>query len=446
MRGSTLLTAVMLAGATIVAPAAPLHAQGTPASAENPNPMDSIAKLPGYRGAPDTTRYLAPARIARLVRSPALRHEWMSYIARSRAQHARDSSAMAAERKPTGQREMRRAPYAHGFEVTATMTPAWLASDSGRRLAEVLLSYQAPNGGWSKHVDYTREPRAPGVSWFGESTKWQWISTIDNGSTTAQLRFLALANAAKPDARYRAAFVRGVEYLLAAQAPNGCWPQVWPLEGSYHDAITYNDDATVNAAALLRDVGDDSVGFAPAALRARARAAIPRVVECMLKTQVLVNGTPTIWGQQHDPLAFTPVPARSYEMASIASRESAGVASFLMALPAPDARVVAAVHHAVEWFKGNEIFGVAYVPYMRRDSTGAGPVWARMSEIGTNKPVFSNREGIRLYDYEQLTDRRQGYQWYSYEPAAVLKAYDEWAAKHPRATTANPRKQSARSR
>jgi len=152
----------------------------------------------------------------------------------------------------------------------------------------------------------------------------------------------------------------------------------------------------------------------------------------MVKTQVIVNGMPTIWGQQHDPLTYAPVSARSYEMVSLASRESAAVMSFLMSLPSPDARAIAAVHHAADWFRAHEIFGYSYVPYARRDSAGAGPLWARMSEIGTNRPIFSNREGIRLYDYEQLTDRKQGYAWYSSEPEAALKMYDDWAVKHPR--------------
>ena len=449
MTRSALLRAALLAGATMVAPAGVLRAQGGvthPAGGENPNPMDSIARLPGYRGAPDTTHYLAAERIARLVRDARRRGEWTAYLARSRRQHARDSLAMAAELRSIGATEMRRAPYAHGFEITAAMTPAWLASDSGRQLAEVVLSYQAPNGGWSKHVDFTRGPRQPGESWFGESTRWQWISTIDNGATTSQMRVLAMADAARPDARDRDGFLRGLRYLLAAQAPNGCWPQVWPLEGSYHDAITFNDDATVNAATLLREVGEGAFHFVPAPMRTAARAAIPHVVDCVLKTQVVVDGTPTIWGQQHDPLTFAPVTARSYEMASLASRESAGIVSFLMALPAPDAKAVAAVHHAADWFRSHEIFGYVYAPYARRDSAGAGPLWARMSEIGTNRPIFSNREGVRLYDYEQLTDRKQGYQWYSYEPALVLKRYDSWATQHPRAVADSGRRHPANDR
>ena len=73
------------------------------------------------------------------------------------------------------------------------------------------------------------------------------IATLDNNSTTSELRFLALAGDVAPDPRYRAAFLRGLEYLHAAQFPNGCWPQVYPLQGGYHDAATFNDDASVNA-------------------------------------------------------------------------------------------------------------------------------------------------------------------------------------------------------
>ena len=57
---------------------------------------------------------------------------------------------------------------------------------------------------------------------------------------------MAAAHSATDDARYSAAFLRGLNYLLDAQYPNGCYPQVYPLQGGYHDAATFNDDATVN--------------------------------------------------------------------------------------------------------------------------------------------------------------------------------------------------------
>jgi hypothetical protein len=48
--------------------------------------------------------------------------------------------------------------------------------------------------------------------------------------------------------------------------------------------------------------------------------------------------------------------------------------------------------------------------------------------------MFSNRDGVKLFDWNQLTDRRQGYAWYGREPAWILNRYDRWARVHPRTT------------
>jgi len=69
---------------------------------------------------------------------------------------------------------------------------------------------------------------------------WNYVGTLDNDATTTELQFLAkVIGRGERHGRYRASFLRGVEYLFAAQLPNGGWPQVWPLEGGYHDAITF---------------------------------------------------------------------------------------------------------------------------------------------------------------------------------------------------------------
>ena len=286
-------------------------------------------------------------------------------------------------------------------------------------------------------MDFSKGPRQPGQSYTGEGTRWSWIATFDNNATTAQLRFLARADSVQPDERYRAAYLRGLGFILEAQFPNGCWPQVYPLQGSYHDAATFNDDAMVNVLFLLRDVAAGQVPSVPPDKRRMAAESVTRGVECILASQVLANDTLTIWAQQHDPLTLVPVKARSYEPAALASKESASVVDFLVSLPDPDVRVVAAVHAAADWFMANRIYGVSY----HADSglvarEGAGPIWARMAEIGTNRPVFSNRDGVVLYDWNELTDRRTGYGWYNIDPASTLRRYEKWARNHPRAGVA----------
>jgi PelA/Pel-15E family pectate lyase len=345
----------------------------------------------------------------------------------SRANAQRDRAAMDAELRAAGRQTWTPAPDGRGFAVTDEMTEAWFRGDSARRLADVLVSYQTPTGGWSKRIEFTR-PRQPGESYSAEE-RWTWIGTLDNGSTTEQLRFLAGAIAAHGDPAHRASFLRGMEYLLAAQQPTGCWPQVYPLMGSYHDAATFNDDATVHALQVLRDAADGDFAWVQDELRARTSAAVQRGIGCILGTQVVVDGRRTVWGAQHDPIGFAPVRARAYEHASLSGRESAAILNFLMEIRDPSPAVVAAIQAAAAWFRQAAITGYHYVP--RGDITpreGAGPLWARFYEIGTNRPIFSDRDGQVRYNLSEIgEERRTGYLWYTDEPATTLRRYERWA-------------------
>src|SRR5205823_4269936 len=135
-------------------------------------------------------------------------------------------------------------------------------------------------GGWSKNLDMTQHTRAAGEQFAGSNLSlhlaesdydlprdldWNYVGTFDNDATTTELRYLAKviscigATASKP---YRAAFRRGMDYIFASQFPNGGWPQVWPLQGGYHDAITFNDDAIVNVLEFLTDISEGKAEFA----------------------------------------------------------------------------------------------------------------------------------------------------------------------------------------
>ncbi len=393
--------------------------------------MDSIAKLPGNQAERDVQARLSPARLGALP--AAVRATWEAYLARSRRALARDTALMNAELRGAARTTMVRAPFVRqSFTVDSSMTDAWLRGTEARRIAEVMLSYQTPSGGWSKHVDLRQASRAPGQSFFSENEQWQYIATIDNGSTTSQMAFLERLDAAQPNARYRDAFGRGVSYLLDAQYPNGCWPQVYPLQGGYHDNATFNDDAIVNAATALRQVGAGRPAFVPGALRRRAAAAAEHAVDCLLAAQVRVKGTLTIWPQQADPLTLEPADARSYEHRSLTGKESVPVLLFFMEVPSPSARVVRAVHAASDYLERTKIMGVSYDNQVAMARPGAGPLWARMTEVGTDRPIFSNRDGIVLYDWAKLTDRREGYGWYTDLPVVFRAAYPAWARRHPR--------------
>ncbi len=393
------------------------------------------ARSPGPSAEPPrvNTGLLDRDRIRSVAREPG---RWLDYLEASRRQRAADSAFMVSELATAGLSTMTQGPYARSFEITSSMTPAWFATDSAGVIADNILSFQAPNGGWSKHVSYTTGPRKPGQSWFGESSAWNWISTFDNSTTTEQLQFLALRDSVRPDKRYQDAYIRGLRFIRAAQFPNGCWPQVWPLDGGYHDAATFNDDATTNVLTILERAASGRPAFLPSVERELAGASMRRGIECVLDAQLRVNGTLTAWGQQHDPLTLAPTSARSYELVSLTAQESANLMRFLIRQPSPSPRLAEAIHAAAAWLESATLRGYTYdFQTGRAEVPGAGPIWARMYEIGTNRPIFSDRNGVKLYDWNELKDRRTGYAWYTYAPVLALRQYERWARRNPRSTS-----------
>jgi PelA/Pel-15E family pectate lyase len=397
---------------------------------------------------------LSPQRIAVL---PAKQQSaWKDYLKRSVAQRRADQVALQKEMGRRGLTNSIAAPSAKGTRSTPLQRDAaWYASDEAKHIANIVVSFQTPSGGWSKNIDLSKHEREVGEEFAPENSshylgagdfetlgdqRWSYVGTIDNSGTTTPLRFLAKVIAANKSNRpYKKSFERGVAYLLAAQNPNGGWPQVWPLQGGYHDAITYNDSAMLNAMRLLQDIaaGQGEFAFTSKSMRRRANASIARGMNCLLATQIIKDGQRTVWCQQHDALTLQPTSARNYEMPSLCSSESAGILSFLMAQPKPDSNIVAAVRGAAAWLEKTQIRGMAY----RRvgdegrklvASPGSGAIWARYYEIGTNKPIFGERDKTIHDTVDEISrERRDGYAWYSDGPNEALQQFAKWSEAHP---------------
>ncbi len=316
----------------------------------------------------------------------------------------------------------------------------WYSSAEALRIADIVLIYQRDSGGWPKNIDMGKpfdEAERPVLV----AQKKELDSTIDNGATYTQLSFLARVYTKTQQERYRKSFLKGLDYLFTAQYSNGGWPQFYPDLSGYYKHITYNDDAMIGVMKLLRDVAaaKSNYAFVDNARRARAASAVEKGIECILKTQVVVNGKRTVWCAQHDEVTFAPAPARKYELVSLSGGESAGIVRFLMSINEPSPAVVDAIESAIAWFEQTQLNGIKWVEKPDASQPGgidrvvvqdpkAGPIWARFYEIGSNRPVFVGRDSIVKYSVAEIEhERRVGYAWYVEEPAKLLKdEYPKW--------------------
>jgi PelA/Pel-15E family pectate lyase len=312
---------------------------------------------------------------------------------------------------------------------------AWFAREEARKIAANVLANQTPLGGWPKNIDTTVPP--------SETESRQ--ATFDNRATTDELRFLARMLHAGHNEQYRAAFDQGVDYILSAQYPNGGWPQLYPPGSKYHRHITFNDGAMVRLLEFLREVAhDERYTFVDVQRRAAAQLAFDNGIACILRCQIVVDGKRTAWCAQHDAVNYEPRPGRSFEPASLSGSESVGIVRLLMGPGSPTPEVVTAVDAAVIWLKSVKVDGVKLVDHNPSAATpgdrqrelvaepGARGLWARFYEIGSNRPLYMNRDGVATYRFDEINEPlRSHYAWVGVWPQKLLdKEYPAWRSRY----------------
>ena len=314
--------------------------------------------------------------------------------------------------------------------------------------ADNMLLFQRASGGWSKQFKgkafkYDVAFTAAEKSDIAAEVKKD-DANIDNMSTTKEIRHLVKAFKTTSNATYLAAAENGIRYLLKAQYKNGGWPQYYPLNNLYRGQVTFNDNAIINVMKVLQDVvlKQNDFEVVNAKLTEPAAKAVNKGIDCILKTQILVEGKLTAWCQQYDEVTLKPAKARAYELPSISAAESVSIVQFLMTQPNPSTEIKAAISAAIEWFNLVKIAGYKVIEqpapgtkkgYDRQLAADpASTTWARYYEIGTNKPFFCDRDGVVKYSYQELDyERRNGYAWYGTWAKNLLeKTYPAWAKKN----------------
>jgi PelA/Pel-15E family pectate lyase len=310
-----------------------------------------------------------------------------------------------------------------------------------------MLLFQRTVGGWSKSyngkqpVDYKKA--------YGENEKaaikdeqGRNDATIDNGATNKEIRYLLKAYSNSGNKVYLDGAEKGIDYLLKAQYKNGGWPQFYPDHSGYRGEITFNDNAMMNTMTIMDDLANKRGDFAVVneKLAKSAAKAVEKGIDCILKTQVKVNGKLTVWCAQYNEVTLEPAKARAYELPSLSGNESVAIVDFLMRRPNPSNAIKQAVNSAIAWFTAVQIKGYkftavkdaslpkGYDRVLQPDSNNV--MWARFYDIETNEPFFCGRDGVKKKSVAEIeAERRNGYAWYGTWPKALIEEkYPAWKA------------------
>ncbi len=312
------------------------------------------------------------------------------------------------------------------------------------QIANNVIQLQNDDGGWPKNQDVLAMVDMDSLKHIDPSKSLK--STFDNRNIYTQIEFLSKMYDYTSDEKYKVSALKGLDYILDARNPvSGGW------RGADVDAITFNDDVMTGVVKLFMDIvnGKDYYSWISKEKRKVIGEAYLRSVDLILRCQVVVDGTRTAWGQQHDHHTLDPVKARSYELASLCSSESVGIIRLLMAIEDPDQRLMDAISDAVGWLEVSKIEGIRVEDvkiekgkfekllikeYDRVvvEDPDAPPIWARFYEIETNRPFMCNRDGIKVYSLAEVDmERRVGYGWYNYSAQSLLDTdYPNWKSKN----------------
>ena len=316
--------------------------------------------------------------------------------------------------------------------------------DAAKAAAAALAAGQLESGGWFYYVDFDQKlpmrlrldvGRIASV----EARKRRNISTYDDDNTQSALRFLVAVSLVKGaadarDARIREARDYGFRKLIEAQRPNGGWPQRWngdPINPTdypvvrasiptnwarewvrkdYQDYYTLNDNVQPDIITTLLDA------YRKLGTRDYLEAA-KRGGDFLLLAQ-LPEPQPA-WAQQYNR-RMEPEWGRVGEPPAVASAESTAAMRALVEiyLDSGDRKYLESLPRAIAWFKRSEI---------------EPNRWARLYELGTNRPIYGLRDGKLQYNFSELPrDYQTSYAWQGEFRVGVTMKYIDDVMKYPR--------------
>jgi hypothetical protein len=305
--------------------------------------------------------------------------------------------------------------------------------------ASALARSQLESGGWDYKFDFDPEKSR---AWYcrtdkgripeAQAARRRNVSTFDDDNTQSALRFLmafvtTTQAATGPEVlEIRQTLEYGLARMLEAQYPNGAWPQrfdgkprdaarhpvkpasipkEYPREYSkenYAGHYTLNDGAQFDCIYTLLDAHKrfGKPEYLAAALRGG---------DFLILAQL--PAPQSAWAQQYNA-NMEPAWARAFEPPAVCAGESAGAIRCLvdLYLETGDEKYLKPIPAAIDWYERSQL---------------APNLWARFYELGTNRPIYGDRDGKIHYRLDEISEeRRTGYSWQGSAGAGAIAYYE----------------------
>ena len=316
---------------------------------------------------------------------------------------------------------------------------------AARDAAQALLFGQLQSGGWTNAIDFA--PAGDRRSAYRDGRgkpKGRNYSTLDDGISQAALEFLMHLDEAAgfQEAKVHEAVGIALDALLAAQFPNGGFPQVWlgpvqphPVKKAAYPAYDWKTENRIKEYWNLYTLNDGLAGTTAQVLSdahriygdARYLQALRKLGDFLVLAQM--PAPQPAWAQQYD-YEMRPVWARKFEPPAVTGRESQDVLEVLLKIYdlTQDKKYLQPIPAALA--------------YLEQSVLPDGQL-ARYYELKTNLPLYMTRNYQLTHDDRDVPDH---YGWKT--RSHLVRLRQEYAARlnggKPAATSVVANDQAAR--
>ncbi len=307
--------------------------------------------------------------------------------------------------------------YLQAYDATGDQFYLEAASSA----ANALLYGQLKSGGWTNSIDFN--PQSPHVAEYRNGRgRGKNHSSLDDGQTQSAIQFLVQIdqrlNFSNPEIHQAAR--DALDALMAAQFPNGAFPQVWtqavapqPILAASYPAIDWQTDGKVKNYWDMYTLNDNVTGYVAQTLieahrvyeDTRYLAALRKLGDFLLLAQ-MPEPQPG-WSQQYS-YEMKPIWARAFEPPAVCGDESQEVIATLMLIAETleDPKYLEPIPRALAWLERSLL---------------PNNQLSRYYELMTNRPLYMERKGkayVLTYSDDKLPDH---YGWKTASKLEQLK-------------------------